>query len=49
VINCKVPLAREKQQTANNKILRRNSVKVPKKRALDVVYQLETEALAEKG
>jgi hypothetical protein len=41
-----VSLAREKQQRANKKFLRATSVKVPKKRALDVLLQLEVEKLA---
>jgi hypothetical protein len=41
-----VSLAREKQQSANKKFLRSTSVKVPKKRALDVLLQLEAEKLA---
>ncbi|KZS02536.1 Uncharacterized protein APZ42_000391, partial [Daphnia magna] len=45
-INCNVSLTREKQQRANKKFLRATSVKVPKKRALDVLLQLEAEQLA---
>ncbi len=45
-INCNVSLAREKQQRANKKFLRATSVKVPKKRAFDVLLQLEAEELA---
>ncbi|EFX64126.1 hypothetical protein DAPPUDRAFT_118526 [Daphnia pulex] len=48
-INCNVSLAREKQQRANKKFLRATSVKVPKKRALDVLLQLEAEKLAVLG
>jgi hypothetical protein len=39
-MNCNVSLAREKQQRRNKKFLRATSVKVPKKRALDVLLQL---------
>lgn len=45
-INCNASLSREKQQIANKKFLRATSVKVPKKRALDVLLQLEAEELA---
>jgi hypothetical protein len=45
-INCNVPLSREKQKRGNEKFLRVTGVKVPKKRALDVLKSLNAEELA---
>ena len=45
-INCNVSLAREKQQRRNKKFIRVTSMKVPKKRALDILLQLKDGELA---
>jgi hypothetical protein len=45
-INCNVPLSRQKQKRGNEKFLRVTGVKVPKKRALDVLKSLNAEELA---
>jgi hypothetical protein len=45
-INCNVPLSRKKQKRGNENFLRVTGVKVPKKRALDVLKSLNAEELA---
>jgi hypothetical protein len=45
-INCNVPLSREKQKRGNKRLLRVTGVKVPKKRALDVLMSFNAEDLA---
>ncbi|KZS08462.1 Uncharacterized protein APZ42_027534 [Daphnia magna] len=45
-INCNLPLLREKQQRIKESFLRSTTVKIPKKRALDVLLTLGKEDLA---